>query len=114
LDISYPFLYRLDENEEYVQKFPSFDDQIDFHKLKMWSSNGRYRSKGVKLLFEDLLRMTKHGKLFNQPNCDFQVWRLIDILEKSILRFRKTVFPDITESESLVQLSQNIEETEEV
>lgn len=67
--------------------FPNKGDQLDLHAVSSLCAQGRYDANdaiGLTALFRDLELMVLNGKKFNEMNRGFQVWRLIDMLEKTI------------------------------
>jgi len=99
------FKYKLTTNDEYCEKFPDSDDQLDFHVIDVRCSNGRYKGSNITTLFSDLELMIANGKQFNEENKNFQPWRLCDIMEKKVadLKMRlgnRIVVPSTSSSSS--------------
>ena len=81
------FKYNLAKNPEYCSMFPDKDDQLDLHTITRLCTQGRYSEAdaiGITTLFRDLRAMAANGKRFNDENRGFQVWRLVDMLEKEL------------------------------
>ena len=103
-------MYKLTLVDEYCAMFPDDDDKLDFHVITARCARGYYnnsqvkggsstRDEGLLKLFADLQRMVANGKQFNEDNRDFQPWRLIDMMEKTILSLKNaidTTFPPAT------------------
>ena len=93
MDIAYPFLFNLATCPQYTAFYPALSDRVDLHTLKRQCQAGVYVG-GLSRLFDDIDKMIRNGKSFNEPNRDFQVWRLIDMFEKAIERLKIIVLSD--------------------
>ena len=104
-DFASVFKYKMTTYDEFCEKFPDSDDQLDFHVLDVRCSNGRYKGNNITTLFSDLELMIANGKQFNDENKDFQPWRLCDMMEKKVadLKIRldtRVVAPSTSSSSS--------------
>lgn len=97
MDIAYPFLYHLEEDEDFIAAFPDPSDHLDLHSLRARCIKGHYKSDAnaregfataLDMLFTDLYRMVRNGKQYNSHNSEFQVWRLCDMFEKALNRLQ--------------------------
>lgn len=117
LDIAYPFLYHLEEDEAFLAAFPDPADRLDLHLLRTRCIKGHYPSNAgegsatvataLTALFDDLRRMVRVGKKFNSPNADFQVWRLCDMFEKAVNRLERALLGGVeTQTQTQTQTQQ--------
>lgn len=91
-DFSSVFCYRLTDNAEYCKMFPRKRDRLDLHVISARCKDGCYEgSDGVNTLFQDLEAMCVNGKKFNDSNKDFQPWRLVDMMDKTIADLQLTL-----------------------
>lgn len=82
-------MIKVSEVQEYLDMFPDKKDQLDLTVITSYCSKGRYETDrkglGIVTLFDDLKRMVKNSKSFNQSNSGFQPYRCADMMEKELL-----------------------------
>ena len=119
LDFASIFAVQLSKNAEFCEMFEDEADQLDLRVLTKLCAQGRYSdadthsnnssssssaaasgasgkkgtpresSLGIMTLFRDLDRMVANGKAFNECNRGLLVWRMCDMVEKTLLDLKR-------------------------